>query len=835
MPINLSNLSPEERRQFLDFLRRVGVQLEDIRNTYSQFSQEAKDHLRAVKEAYKVQTGMKDGINGLVKGLKKVSDLQKEITALEKEAARVEGEKKEILEEEIKQLRILQKSYAEQFKTVNKTNIVLKEMSKALGAMPKAISTGFNRLKGTGIFEMDKSIKKSALSMGLLGSRSEEFYGNIQSAQDAAISLGVTIQELAEMQAVYSDELGRSVLLGKEGLEAITLIAKGTGLGAEAAAKMAGEFDSQGLSAEKTAKFMEQTMNDASSMGLNSSKVVKNIQGNIRLLNRYNFKGGVKGLAKMAETVTKLGMDMNSIAPMVDKLFNIEGAVEMSAQLQVLGGRWSQLADPFKLMYQARNDMNGLVKSIGEAAAQSASLDEDGNIELASVEMARLRQVAETTGISYDELAEAAKRAGKAAMIKSKLSMTGLNEEEQEFLTNIAEFEDGRAFIMLNGEKKFLDQLDVSTKSLIQSKRQEQKSLKERAEQAISFDERIDFLITQLKQSLLPLAKDLADPKKGLAKSLIDFRDWLVREKVGQRIGEFAVTISQFVAKVADVLGPKGIVGVLTGWAALKIATWVANGVALGKGFLMATRGFGSSGNGSGGGIADSLFGGNRGLRGGIGRISKAFSRGGFSGGMKAISRIGNATLKGNAFTAALSGLFDIGSNLSEGKGVGESIGRALLTTGGSLLGGFLGSLVAPGAGTIGGGIGGGMLGGKLADLIFGEKINDGVIFNPKDKFMKVNDGTMIAGTNVNGNKSLAKALMTTMVPAAQTSSIPGEIKLSDLNVTGSIELKLQGNSASLIGKELLNDPIFIRNIARAINMATANAVSGTQKQKPAV
>jgi len=38
--------------------------------------------------------------------------------------------------------------------------------------------------------------------------------------------------------------------------------------------------------------------------------------------------------------------------------------------------------------------------------------------------------------------------------------------------------------------------------------------------------------------------------------------------------------------------------------------------------------------------------------------------------------------------------------------------------------------------------------------------INDGVVkFNPRDKFMRVNDSTMIAGTNVDGNRQLARSI----------------------------------------------------------------------------
>jgi len=799
MPIDLSNLSPEERRQFLEFLNRVGVQLDDIRDTYSQFSKEAQKHLEAVKKSYQVQSEMKKGMDGLIKGLKKIKDIQNEITALKKAALKAEGENKEIIEEEIRQLSILLKFYSEQYKAVNKTGVVFKEMGKVIASFPKLMKAGFGQLKGTGIFEMDKAIRTSALSMGLLGSRSGEFRDNITNAQDAAIALGTTIQDLAEIQATYSDELGRAVLLSEKGLNNISDIAKGTGLGAEAAAKMTAEFNAQGLSTQKTADLIEQTMNDASSMGLNASKVIKNIQNNIKLLNRYNFKGGVKGLAKMAETVTKLGIDMETVAPMADKLFNIEGAVEMSAQLQVLGGKWSQLADPFKLMYQARNDMEGLVKSIGEAAAQSASLDADGNIKLASVEMARLRQVAEATGISYEQLAEAAKRAGKAAKIKEKISMTGLSPEEQEFLANVSEFENGRAFIKIGGDTKFLDEIHGSTKALVDAKMQEQKTLKERAKDAMTFDDQIKSLFDQLKQDLLPIAKILA---KDLGDSLDEFRVWMQKEKVGERIREFANTIGSFIAsmgkflfKAVEFLGPTGT---LVTWGALKAATWIANGIALGRGFNMVA-------NAGGGGMGGK------------------FSFGG----------------KGNLLAGAGLGLGGLALDWGRSKlDNPESTGGKLMGIGGSALkGAGMGMMFGPWGAAIGGILGG--LYGIYDEFMSKEKssgarpVNDGVVFNPKDKFMKVNDGAMIAGTNVDGNKSLAKALMTTMTPVAQTSSIPGTIKLSDLNVSGIIELKMNGNSSSELGKELLNDPIFIRNISRAINMATSSAFSGTQPQKP--
>jgi hypothetical protein len=57
----------------------------------------------------------------------------------------------------------------------------------------------------------------------------------------------------------------------------------------------------------------------------------------MKLLNKTNFKD-VKGLEAMGKLATKLGVKMDFAAGMSDKLWDIEGAVDMSAQLQVMGG-----------------------------------------------------------------------------------------------------------------------------------------------------------------------------------------------------------------------------------------------------------------------------------------------------------------------------------------------------------------------------------------------------------------------------------------------------------------------------------------------------------------
>jgi hypothetical protein len=80
-------------------------------------------------------------------------------------------------------------------------------------------------------------------------------------------------------------------------------------------------------------------------------------------------------------------------------------------------------------------------------------------------------------------------------------------------------------------------------------------------------------------------------------------------------------------------------------------------------------------------------------------------------------------------------------------------------------------------------------------------KVDDGVIqFNPADKFLRVNDSTMIAGTNVNGNQALANAITQTNaggISDQQISKLAGAIAAAMQTVNITIEAPL-GSETSM-------------------------------------
>lgn len=741
--------------------------------------------------------------------------------------------KKKILEDELDVLN-------ETLKTMTKVAKETGKMSKGLAGLTqvkndivtiaKTVDKGYGKLKSwAGLFDMDKSLRMASMNMGLLNKRGGIFRNNIKEAANSTIDFGVGIKELAELQASYSEELGRSPLFDENSLKAVGAFSVATSLGAEATGQMLTDFELQGMSAQRTSKFVEDTMNDASRMGLNATKVIKTIQQNMKLLNKYNFKGGVKGLKEMAQTTTKLGIDMNSVASMADKLFDIEGAVDMSSQLQVLGGAWSNLADPFHLMYMARNDMGGLTNEIANAAAQSAKFNaQTGLFEVSALEMHRLRKVAEQTGMDYETLATAAKNAAKFSNIRKQIRY-GFDKDTKEFLENTATLnEKGEAIITVDGEPKLLKQLNSMDKQMIDGLIKEKKTLAERADASQTFDERLKNLMSQVKQLLLPILEGIND---GLRPIVDDFASTLRNPELKETIKGVTTAIGKFVAGVGKFVYEHPVWS-LALFGLFEAGKWYLNGKALGYGFNSV-----ANAGGGGGGVLDSLTGG-KGTRGrrniiktvGNNRVDKGLAglgKGGML--MKGLKGFGLGSIIGLGAEAGRSFMDNPDSGLGKALGIGSSA----LSWGGT--GALIGSLFGPPGTLIGGALGGlAGLGKGIYDEYYSDEaldkkqksalINDGVIFNDKDKLMKMDDGSIIAGTNVNGNKDLANAI-------TSTKSDTIKIEFGDIHFKFD-ELKVTSPGHPGLSVDVLNDPIFIRNLTRLIHVEAEKVIDGG-KVKP--
>jgi hypothetical protein len=715
------------------------------------------EQLKMMEKQGEMQSKLNDSMSAYVAHMNKIAELQKNISHIqeqvniskEKEKGYVEelgklladrhkGSKKEQANRKVEIKLILDKAKAERAvlkinqaqlavleetndeyvtaaQNVNKVNLGLKEGLKFLEKTPGLIKKGYGKLKGYGVFEMDKSIRMAGVEMGKLADVSTAFGRDIIKASTETQSMGMHVKDLAKMQASYSSELGRSVMLSEEGFDAMSQMAKGTILGAEGAASLAAEMDSFNISAIGTKNIIEDTTNMAEKMGLNASKVIKTLQNNLKMANKYHFKGGVKGMVKMAAEATKFGMSMETTAGFADKLFNIEGAVEMAAKLNTMGGEWSKLGDPMKLMYQARNDMEGLQTSVIDATAGMADFNkETGEFSFSGLELHRMRELEKITGISAEEMANMAKSKAKFAKIGGQMGIDVAGDPVMaDFIENSATWNsDKKTFeVKLSGEKDAIPvkELTESHKKMMKA---DAANLKKRAENSQSFDDQLINMIENLKTLLLPLLEGM---NKQLPKMIEGFKSFMkdtngiaaslkgVAKTIGGIVGgaiKLFMTFPKTISAIALLLMGPG--------------KWILNGLSLASGFMMGTRGMGmGGGGGGGGGMMRSGAGGAGGkanmMRHPAGKVINGKKVGGqmynagpkggrfkMSGGAKMGAGLGLG-LAGMGVDAARGGLDDRDSSLGKAMGVGSSAltGAAMgmmLGPVGALVGGILGA-----------------------------------------------------------------------------------------------------------------------------------------------
>ena len=146
-------------------------------------------------------------------------------------------------------------------------------------------------------------------------------------------------------------------MLSKDGMLAMSETSVALGLGVEATGKMAGNMNLFGLGVKDSMNIFAEMTELSRRTGVSASVTAKKFESNLKIANTYNFKNGVEGVKQMTVEATKLGIKMESVAALADKVSSPEGAIETAAKLQVLGGSFAQMADPMMLLNQGITDM----------------------------------------------------------------------------------------------------------------------------------------------------------------------------------------------------------------------------------------------------------------------------------------------------------------------------------------------------------------------------------------------------------------------------------------------------------------------------------------------
>jgi len=307
--------------------------------------------------------------------------------------------------------------------------------------------------------EVDKSAHNVLTSFGQGREMIEGLKQSMTGAVDAIKLLGGTWKDIEGMQMGVSETLGRNLVLSSKSYEGLYATSKVTGASAK---EMVSSFKDAGFSAYDAASKMGDVVNVAREVGVNAQAVSSKVLGNMDALNKFNFEGGVQGLAKMAAQATMLRIDMNKTLEFANKVYNPEGAIETAAALQRLGVAQSDLLDPLRLMDLSQNDPTELQNQVVKMTQQFVKLNDAGNFEIMKGSKRQLQEIATAMNIPYETLTKMALGSAELddKMKKIRFPTLNLTDEQKTLIANMSEMKDGSYKIEVGGQTKSITELN---------------------------------------------------------------------------------------------------------------------------------------------------------------------------------------------------------------------------------------------------------------------------------------------------------------------------------------------------------------------------------------
>jgi hypothetical protein len=355
----------------------------------------------------------------------------------------------------------------------------------------QAMIDALNPTDFSGANYLMKSGQVLANDMGIGKARMSEMKTTIADAIPEMLKLGMTTTEAFQVIRDVPAALGVNTTIGTEALREMGAAARVSGVETKELTK---EFKGVGMSLYDVGDRMAEVAVYAKSVGVNVNAVSKSVVENLYKLNLYNFDNGVKGLAKMASNAASLGVTMEHVEKVTDRVFNPEGAIEMAAGLQRLGVTSSALLDPLKAMDLSMNDPEQLQKEIGNIAKEFSSFNkESGKFEIMPGSKRRLMEVAKELNIPAKELANMSIKASEFDMKMSKIKFPSLaaSEEDKMLIANMAQMKGGEAVLQIKNEVTGkMDEINVKDLTADQiTKLKEQQSEQSKTIEELAIDQ----------------------------------------------------------------------------------------------------------------------------------------------------------------------------------------------------------------------------------------------------------------------------------------------------------------------------------------------------------
>ncbi len=420
-----------------------------------------KSQLKAAKQLIQESQKWRDNIEGISRAERK-DQLQ-----------RIEDERK-IINEKLASGTLAAENAEELLKILKKQEKVFKSQYEVIGRITQEVKTTYRQFTNflttsSDQYNYAQKIAKEYLTVskniGAGAGHQEKLTRSFKDSLPQVEQMGGSMQDINDMMQTMAEESGRLRILDAEDVENIEKVSRGVNLSASETAKMAEMFDLMGMSTNTMVKGLEDVFKESQKLGLNASKVVKQLASNMKSIQSYSFTSGVRGMTEMAKQAVRMRIDVSDVLQMADKFYQPEAAIEAAANLQMLGGDIAKaFGDPFETMYMARNKPEELAKKLGDMTENMLQFNEvSGEYELPAEARMQLKSAGDQLGINTEKMVEMARQTSKIKDLKMKFTAIGDNDMKEN-LASLAKFseEKGEFVIQHNGEELGLDEVNES-------------------------------------------------------------------------------------------------------------------------------------------------------------------------------------------------------------------------------------------------------------------------------------------------------------------------------------------------------------------------------------
>lgn len=406
-------------------------------------------------------------------------------------------------------------------------NTRLEESSKRWGVVKSSIMETIGQVMKGGNLWMKYNAQAISDAKRLGMTSKQEALGYMESLMENSKTLsrnfGMTAEQAMKMQDVYAKVTGRATLLTRSQMEDIAASSKL--MGEETVQSAIQIMDTMGSTSQSTTEFLDRNFARAVNSGLDTVKASEEFVKNLSLANKLTFKNGVDGISKMTILSQTIKMNLQEVANVADKFSSIEGAIEGSAKLQMLGGPVAMYGgNPMQMLYESLADPEALFERIKKMASTQAVFDrKTGEARIDPMTLQFMKEQEKVLGMSPGSLIGSAKQQAKLNAIESDFrrfnptAYAHASEEAKAAISNKAEYDKelGTWVVKYLDEKGEEQQADIKnlteyqiqqiTKDNIEPVEDIRKNVRRIAEELIGTQERMDSMKDQWKTGLSQL------------------------------------------------------------------------------------------------------------------------------------------------------------------------------------------------------------------------------------------------------------------------------------------------------------------------------------------